>query len=971
MISKLKTTRLLNRQLCSWVYCALVLFLPSSVWAIGGSTYISTSGGKDLFTLSASGKSTTLFISSKDYPGVIRASKDLKTDIGKVTDTEPAIAFDELPPQKEVVIVGTLGKSAIIDQLVKNNILDVKDITGKWETFIIQTVKKPLPGVDKALVIAGSDKRGTIYGVYDLSEQIGVSPWYWWADVPAKKQKNLYVKPGRYSLGTPAVKYRGIFIDNEAPAFSGWAKEKFGGANSKVYTKIFELILRLKGNYLWPAMWGIAFNDDDSLNRPLADEYGIVMGTSHHEPMDRAQQEWKRYGKGEWNYNTNGEVLRDFWRKGIENMGNAETIITMGMRGDGDMPMEAGTNIALLERIVADQRKILTEVTGKKPEDIAQLWALYTEVQKYYDLGMRVPDDITLVLCDDNFGNIRRLPNLTEPKRAGGYGLYYHYDFNGGPWSHKWINTVQITKTWEQLHLAYEHNVDRIWKMNVGDLKPLEFPISFYFDYAWNPDKWPVNKLQEYTRQWAQQQFGPQYAAQIEKVITQYSNFNGIRKPELMVFNKFSLIDYREFETIVTNYHKLQDEAMEINTHLPSEDKDAYFQMVLHPIQAVTNLYDLYYALARNRMCASQGRASTNAMSDKVKEYFIKDSVLSHYYNKELQHGKWNHMMDQTHISYTYWRGPEADTLPKTIRLDLKKEAAMGVVIEGSDSWWPNETKEAVLPKLNSYQDTSYYIEVFNQGIKPFTYSATASVPWVKVMPSSGNIDQQERLWVSVDWAKAPKGEHCIPLTITGPENQKVIVQVPVDNSESKETLKGKGFIESNGYVSISAANYTCAANPGNTFWQILGNYGRTSTGITLFPATISKQEATNVAPHLEYLVNLSDTGNVKVQAYLAATIDYSGGNGLHYAVAFDDECPHVINSTLKKQGEPWVNDNSEKVMMDDIRIEQSIHKISKKGLHTLTFWIIDKGVVLEKLVIDCGGVEPSELGPPESSSIK
>lgn len=555
---------------------------------------------------------------------------------------------------------------------------------------------------------------------------------------------------------------------------------------------MFELILRLKGNYLWPAMWANAFNDDDSLNRKTADDYGVVMGTSHHEPMDRAQQEWKRYGKGEWNYMTNKQNLQDFWRKGIENMGNAETIITMGMRGDGDMPMEAGTNIALLENIVTDQRNILSEVTGKKPEDIPQLWALYTEVQKYYDQGMRVPDDITILFCDDNYGNIRRLPNLTEPKRNGGYGLYYHFDFNGGPWSYKWINTIQITKAWEQLHLAYEHNVDRIWIVNVGDLKPLEFPISFYLDYAWNPNRWSVNKLQEYSKLWAQQQFGSQFAEQIADVMLKYSNYNGIRKPELMVFNKFSLTNYREFESIVDNYHKLQDEALKVDKQISPDCKDAFFQTVLHPIKAITNLYDMYYALALNKMYASQGRASTNTMSDKVKEFYIRDSLLTHYYNKELQNGKWNHMMDQTHISYYYWRGPEADTLPKTIRLTLPQDAILGVAIEGSDSCWPNKSKEAVLPKFNSYCDTSYFIEVFNCGTKPVTYSISSPVSWVKVTPLSGSIDQQERLWVSVDWSRATKGEYYIPMTITGPENQKIIVQVPIDNSESKETLKEK-----------------------------------------------------------------------------------------------------------------------------------------------------------------------------------
>lgn len=949
------------------IICSLLLFAAASAHVNRQTDYVSTSDGKDYFTVSESGKSTTLFISSNDYPGVIRALNDLKTDIGRVTNTEPNITFDNLPDQKEIIIIGTLDKSPVIDRLVKNNKLNVNDIRGKWEAFVIQTVNNPFPGIDKALVIVGSDKRGTIYGIYDVSSQIGVSPWYWWADVPIQKQKNIYVKPGRYSQGTPVVKYRGIFINNEAPAFSGWAMEKFGGANSKVYTKIFELILRLKGNYLWPAMWGNAFNDDDPLNRPLANEYGIVMGTSHHEPMDRSQQEWKRYGKGEWNYNTNADGLRDFWRKGIKNMGNAETLITMGMRGDGDMPMEESTNIALLEKIVADQRKILTEVTGKKPEEFPQLWALYTEVQKYYDKGMRVPDDITMLFCDDNFGNIRRLPDLTEPERAGGYGLYYHFDFNGGPWSYKWINTVQITKAWEQLHLAYKHGIDRIWMLNVGDLKPLEFPISFYFEYAWDPDKWPSDKIQEYIRKWAQQQFGNQYADQIADVMTQYSSFNGIRKPELMGFNKFSLTDYREFETIVANYHKLQDAAMEIDSLLPREYRDAYFQTVLHPIKAVTNLYDLYYALARNKLYTKQGRASTNTMSDLVKEYFVKDSLLSHYYNKELQQGKWNHMMDQTHISYYYWRGPEVDSLPETIRLELKKEAQMGVAVEGSDAWWPNDSIEAVLPAFNSYRDTAFYIEVFNRGTEPFIYSIKADVPWIRAAPVTGNIEKQERLWVSVDWEKVPSGKHRLPLTITGVDKQIVIIQVPVDNTESKESLKGKGFIESNGYVSIVAATYTKAVSLENYSWQILNNYGRTSTGITLFPPTMTKLDAAGTSPHLEYQVYLRDTGIVKVQAYLAPTIDYSGGKGLHYAISFDDEKPQIINSTLKKPEEYWVNDNSDKVMMDNGRIDESIHKINKKGAHVLKFWIIDKGLILQKIVIDCDGLKTSELGPQES----
>ena len=395
--------------------------------------------------------------------------------------------------------------------------------------------------------------------------------------------------------------------------------------------------------------------------------------------------------------------------------------------------------------------------------------------------------------------------------------------------------------------------------------------------------------------------------------------------------------------------------------------KDSYFELVLHPIKAIANLYDLYYALALNKFYAAQGRAATNTMSDSVKECFVKDSLLTYYYNNVLQDGKWNHMMDQTHISYYYWRGPEVDSLPPTLRLDVKDVSDMGVAIEGSDAWWPRETMEAVLPELAFYHDSLRYIEVFNRGGKPFAYSVHVSVPWLRVTPNAGTINQQERLWVSVDWRNAPNGKPVVPLTIIGPEGQTVVVQVPVDNRKLDGSLSGKGFFETSKCVSISAAHYTRATNPGNTAWQILDNYGRASTGITLFPATIPRQAASDTAPHLEYLVHLSGTGQVKVFAYLSPTIDYSGGHGLHYAIAFDDEKPQVINSTMRMKNEYWVNDNNAEVMMDNIRIRASIHTIRRQGAHTLKFWIIDKGIVLQKIVVDCGGLKPSELGPPES----
>jgi Glycosyl hydrolase family 115/Gylcosyl hydrolase family 115 C-terminal domain len=426
-----------------------------------------------------------IHIDTADFPGVYRATLNLQQDLLHVTDVEPKIKnMLGSTPQKTMVIIGTLNKSSFLRDLIDRKKLDSAPIIGKRESFIIEVVEHPFPGVDHALVIAGSDKRGTIFGIYDLSRAIGVSPWYWWADVPIKKKAALYVTPGSHASGEPEIAYRGIFINDEEPALGRWAVERYGGFNHQFYEKVFELILRLKGNYLWPAMWWASFASDDSLNTKIADEYSIVIGTTHHEPMMRAHSEWKVIGGGPWNYATNKENLQQFWKKGILRMNDYESIVSLGMRGDGDMAMSEETNISLLENIVKDQRAIISDVTKKPIEQTPQLWALYKEVQDYYDRGMRVPDDVTLLLCDDNWGNIRKLPAASDTLREGGYRIYCHFDYVGGPRNYKWINTNPLPRIWEKMNLAYEYHARKIWLVNVGDIKPMEFPISFFLDFA-------------------------------------------------------------------------------------------------------------------------------------------------------------------------------------------------------------------------------------------------------------------------------------------------------------------------------------------------------------------------------------------------------------------------------------------------------------------------------------------------------
>lgn len=626
------------------------------------------SNSQSIVETKASGSSfllgnTIICVTPEDHTLVQLAAGFLQKDIETVTGKSPTLSASIPSNATTVIIIGSLEKSALIQSLVRSNKLKSSFIKNKWEAYTIQTISNPFKGISNAIVIAGSDRRGTAYGAFELSKQMGVSPWYWWADVPVKKKEAVYIKKNTVVSDLPKVKYRGIFINDEAPALSNWSREKFGGFNHKFYEKVFELILRLKGNYIWPAMWGNAFYYDDSLNIKSADEYGIVIGTSHHEPLMRAHEEWKYYGKGrKWNYDSTEAGLKEFWKGGMERAWN-EKIVSVGMRGDGDEPMSRETATALLERIVKDQRQIIEEVTRQPASKTPQLWALYKEVQDYYDKGMRVPDDITLLLCDDNWGNIRKLPKLTDPHRKGGYGIYYHFDYVGGPRNYKWLNTNPIPRVWEQMHLAWEYNARQIWIVNVGDIKPMEFPISFFLDYAWNPERIDAGDIQQYTTQWSAAQFGSTYAKEIADILAKYAKYNGRRKPELLDANTYSF-NYDEWAAVAKEYNELFKKAEEINNLLPSEYKDAYFQLILHPVKACANLNQMYYYVALNKEAYKNKYAETNVYADKVKQLYANDSLITLSYH-QLNNGKWNHMMSQTHIGYTYWQQPAKQKMPE------------------------------------------------------------------------------------------------------------------------------------------------------------------------------------------------------------------------------------------------------------------------------------------------------------------
>ncbi|MEV8568871.1 glycosyl hydrolase 115 family protein [Streptomyces sp. NPDC051322] len=1001
--------------------------------------YISFTPEPGSFPLVRAGRAVPIAVSDSDYPGVVRVVGDLAADIERVTGVRPVVSHDDLPGAREITLVGTIGRSPLIDGLVAAGKLDVSGVRGKWETSLLTVVEKPLPGVDRAFVIAGSDQRGTIFGAYDVSRGIGVSPWHWWDDVVPLHRAELHVLPGRHSQGTPAVKYRGFFINDENPALGTWAPAYFGpgkaagyegGFNAGFYAKVFEVMLRLKANYLWPAVWGRAFAEDDPENHATAKAYGIVMGTSHEAPMMRGIEEWNRHavpavrdsagrvttpghdpygGTGEWSYRHNSEALKAYWADGIRRMTDQdfEGVVTLGMRGNGDTGLPDGDGIDLMTEIIATQRTILAEVSGKDVTTIPQVWTLYKEVQRYWDRGLRVPDDVTVVLTDDNWANLRKLPDLKNDPRSGGYGLYYHFDYVGAGRNYKWVDTTSLPNMWDQLHQSIAYGNHGLWVTNVGDLKGNELATQFFLDYAWDPDRWTADRIPEWEEQYARQNFGEKQATAVASLLSAYAQLQSRRKPELLnrritldpakdpakdasaIVNDdratpFSLTDYRELERVTAEWQRLGATAELIGRRLPHSAQDAWYELVGYEVQATANLYALREAEFTNLHYAAQGRALTNDLAATAEARLADDLAMADRFNTRIAGGKWAGFQTQPHIDYgdverygpnAPWQQPEIDNValkdvlfPAVKRIDLPARAEMGVAIDGSDAWWPAEQGPAVLPVFSPYQSQpAQYIELFNRGSSAFDYRVRTGVSWLTADRTRGRVTQQERVTFRVDWSRAPKGTTRVPVTVSGPDGHEVEVRAVVDNPSVRRSQLS-GFVEANGYVSIEADHYARSVGGAGISWRRIPHIGRTGSGMEPFPVTASRQSPGGSSPRLEYRLTLFSTGPVAVWAHLSPRNDALASDGLKYAVSFDDDAPQTVNITeVTGADDGTMNAQWARNTSDNVNVTSTAHRIRRSGVHVLKFWMVDPTVVLQNLVVDTGGLKPSYLGPPES----
>ena len=819
------------------------------------------------FTLISQSHPVTLLVADNDKKGVLIAASNLQKDFERVCGSKAALLNAPSPDTKRYVIAGTL-ESSYIKQIVKAKKIDEKELKGKVEKYLMTVVDNPLPGVDEALVIAGSDMRGTIYGIYELSEQIGVSPWYDWMDVPAVRHTNLAIQKGTYTAGEPAVRYRGLFLNDEAPCLTSWVKNTFGTnyGGHEFYARVFELILRLRGNYLWPAMWMWTFYGDDPLNSPTANDMGVIMGTSHHEPMARNHQEWARHRKeyGEWNYVTNQKVIDNFFREGVRRSKDNEDIITIGMRGDGDTAMGAkeghddefvpddNATIKLLEKIMKNQRDIIAKETGRPAKERTQLWALYKEVQRYYDKGLKVPDDVIILLCDDNWGDIRRLPTAEERKHKGGFGMYYHVDYVGAPRNSKWLNVTPIQHIWDQLTLTYQYGVDKLWVLNVGDLKPMEYPITFFMDFAWNPNRYNAANLMDHPKKFCAQQFGESQADEAARILNLYSQYAGRVTAEMLDASTYNL-ETGEWKQVCDEFTRLEADALRQFVSLPADMHDAYRQLLLFPIQALGNVYEMYYAQAMNHKLYAEGNPEANVWADRVELCFKRDSLLCRGYNKDIAGGKWDGMMTQKHIGYVSWN----DNFPKD-----------------------------VCPKVMRFNDTS---------------------------------------------------------SMAG----------------------GYTFQPSDGYIAIDAEHYYSLKEPNEAKWTVIPCMGRTRSGISLQPYSADVNGGS-----ITYRFEVPEGVNeVDVHVITASTLAFQRMEGHRYTVGFEGQQPVEVNFNGELNEEP---ENVYRITYPTVArrvIDKSVKlKVDKAGVKSLVVSPLDPGVVLQKIVVDFGGYQPSYLFCKESN---
>lgn len=945
------------------VIAAVACSAVAPVAARGVSGYITTSYVEGDVKLVYNNEASDIYVAADESPTVLRCVKDLAADIERVTGKRPTIKNSPSELSAHAIIVGTLN-STLIEDLVSSGKIDVAEVEGEWETFQIQTVENPVTGADMALVIAGSDRRGAVYGMYDVSENIGVSPWYWFADVTPMTQTNLVAAGGTSHRESPSVKFRAIFINDEDWGIRPWSVNTYAkadggtGLGPTTYRRVFELLLRLKANHIWPAMHKNAtpFNYYPE-NRLVADTFGIVMGSTHIEPLLRnctAGTEWATEGSGAFNYQTNASNVYSFWEKRIIENGKYENVYTMGKRGSDDQAMPEGGStsekVAILEKIFADQRKILSEHVNNDLSKVPQIFVPYKEVLSLYYAGVKVPEDIIIGWVDDNHGYIRSLSNAAEQARSGGSGVYYHISYWGSPADYLWLCSTPPSLVWAEMNKAWEYKARKVWVVNVGDIKPAEIGTEMFLSMAWNVSSCKADNAKERMQHIAERDFGASDASEIADILEEYFRLGYARKPEHMNATLFSIANYGdEAQKRLDAYAALEQRATAVYTTLASDLKPAFYQMVLYPLRGAMLMNQKFIYAQKSTFYEGQRRASAASYGSMASEAFSAIQTETSYYNRTMSGGKWNRMMSYNPRGLAVFNAPSVSTYRGS------GGATLNTYCEGGSS--------TSIPSLSGYNQDSAYIDLYSTGSGTVEWSAVPSDAWILLSRSSGTFDGDTRVWVSVNWDTAPTGDNVSGnITFTGAGGTKT-VEVPVFNPESPPRNDVTGFVESNGYISMEAEHFSRVTDRQSAGWRTVGGLGRTGDGVMVLPTTLAAITSANAlesnSPCMEYDFYNFSTGNATIRLYALPNQSVGRDEDMRYAVAFDNEAPRIVDISGT-----WSDNVLRAAQIGDTRIS-----LSTKGQHVLKVWMVDPGLVLDKIVVDFGGVKESYFGPPESFS--
>ncbi|MES2239634.1 MAG: glycosyl hydrolase 115 family protein [Bacteroidota bacterium] len=958
------------------------------------------------FTIVSANQKASVLVEDKEPKVVHIAAKILVDDIFSISNQRLVVSKNS---SAIAIMVGTIGQSKWIDVLVSKQKISVTDIKGKWETYKIQVVENPTAAIKKALVIVGSDRRATAYGLLEISRMIGVSPWEWWADVTPDKKESLVLNVETKVYGSPSVKYRGIFLNDEDWGLQPWAAKTFepetGDIGPKTYAKVFELLLRLRANTIWPAMHKStkAFYSFPK-NKQVADDYAIVVGTSHAEPMlSNINAEWNHDKMGEYRYDTNSGMIKNFFRKRAKETAPFENIYTVGMRGEHDSPMIVGeddsdSQVKLLEQVITDQRDILKKATGKEANKIPQAFIPYKEVLDYYQKGLQLPEDVQLVWTDDNYGYIRQLSNLKEQKRSGGAGIYYHTSYWGRPHDYLWLNSTNPVLMWEEMSKAHEFQSRDLWILNCGDIKPHEYNIELFLDMAW--DMTPFVKstsIKTHMQNWASREFGMQNSNSITNLFFEYYRLVFQRRPEFTAWNQvepetkekptaLTQIHYGdEVSKRIDEYQDLMNLVGKLKSNIPANRKNAFYELVEYPVIGAASINHKWLYSYKNKFVAEQGRGSADFFAKKSAEAYTRIQTETRYFNNELAGGKWKNIMSMTPRYLPVFSQTTFSSAVKGTKPELK------LALESYEMEVNHKTENSyadVLPVFNAYVNNQYYIDAFIKGEGNVSWQAKPKADWIRISKNQGVLDNkensQQRIWVSIDWAKVPKGENKKEAPLGHdyqliPPSYKVnsaidfvskdtviTIGITAFNPKLKELENYKGFVEDKGYVSINAANYSNKKEGAAAQWETYEGLGYTGKVSVALPRTANSEVYLKAikenSPVLEYDFYSFNFGKANVLVQAIPTHAFYEGKGVRCAVSIDDTEPVIVDFQTFGRSDEWQQN-----VLKNASVKSVGQIVNKAGKHKLKIWMVDPGVMIDQILIDLGGWKNSYAFPPET----